>query len=106
VSSTNHCRSQLLLAYFGEKESQRCGKCDVCIERNKLELSEFEFKRVTEQIELLITEKAMTLEEIVENIKGSNDDKIIKAFRWLLDNDKITTTEDNRFVWIKKGLFN
>jgi ATP-dependent DNA helicase RecQ len=106
VSSNNQCRSQLLLAYFGEKESQRCGKCDVCIERNKLELSEFEFKRVTEQIEPLITEKAMTLEEIVENIKGSNEDKIIKAFRWLLDNDKITTTEDNRFIWMKKGLFN
>ena len=105
VSSTNQCRSQLLLAYFGEKESQRCGKCDVCIERNKLELSEFEFKRVTEQIELLIADKAMTLEEIVENITGSNEDKIIKAFRWLLDNDKITTTEDNRFVWMKKGLF-
>lgn len=30
VYSTEHCRSRLLLAYFGEKESSDCGQCDVC----------------------------------------------------------------------------
>lgn len=101
VSSTDQCRSQLLLSYFGEKESQRCGKCDVCIERNKLELSEFEFKKVAEQIEPLISEQALTIEEIIPGIKGLNEDKILKAFRWLLDNDKITATGDNKFLWTK-----
>ena len=24
------CRSRLLLGYFGEKETQECGKCDYC----------------------------------------------------------------------------
>jgi ATP-dependent DNA helicase RecQ len=105
VSSDNKCRSQQLLEYFGEKNSQRCGKCDICIERNKLELSEFEFNKVAEQLEPLITDRAMTIEEIVINIKGLNEDKIIKAFRWLLDNDKIATTDDNRFIWMNKGLF-
>lgn len=27
---SNHCRSQLLLSYFGEAESEPCGVCDVC----------------------------------------------------------------------------
>mgnify|MGYP002619708065 CR=1 FL=1 len=102
VSSTNTCRSQLLLAYFGEKESQRCGKCDVCIERNKLELSEFEFRKVSDQLQLLISDRALSLEEIMPKIKGLNEDKIIMAFRWLLDNDRITTTDDHKFIWIKK----
>jgi ATP-dependent DNA helicase RecQ len=103
VSGTNKCRSQLLLEYFGEKSSQRCGRCDVCIERNKLELSDFEFKKVAEQLEPLITDKALNLEEIVDRIQGLNEDKVIKAFRWLLDNDKIVATVDNRFLWAKKG---
>lgn len=101
VSGTNKCRSQLLLEYFGEKSSQRCGRCDVCIERNKLDLSDFEFKKVAEQLEPLITGKALNLEEIVDSIKGLNEDKVIKAFRWLLDNDKIVATVDNRFLWAK-----
>lgn len=30
VEDTAHCRSQLLLAYFGEESQTRCGHCDVC----------------------------------------------------------------------------
>ncbi len=100
VSSNNECRSRLLLAYFGEKDSRRCGRCDVCIERNKLELSELEFSKVSRQLEPLIQENALTLEEIVEQIKGVNEEKIIKAIRWMLDNNMIASTANNRFKWI------
>ena len=34
------CRTQQLLTYFGEEKNYKCGKCDVCIERGKLELSD------------------------------------------------------------------
>lgn len=37
VYSTEHCRSRLLLAYFGEKESSDCRQCDVC--RQKIPLA-------------------------------------------------------------------
>lgn len=30
VSETDTCRSRFLLAYFGQKESKNCGKCDIC----------------------------------------------------------------------------
>ena len=29
----NLCRSQMLLSYFGEKETKPCGKCDVCLKK-------------------------------------------------------------------------
>ncbi|RLD78224.1 MAG: RecQ family ATP-dependent DNA helicase, partial [Bacteroidetes bacterium] len=31
IQSSNHCRSQMLLKYFGETGAQRCGLCDVCL---------------------------------------------------------------------------
>jgi ATP-dependent DNA helicase RecQ len=40
AESTHKCRSQALLAYFGEPDARRCGKCDVCIQRNKIELTD------------------------------------------------------------------
>ena len=29
-SDENQCRSRFLLAYFGQEESEDCGKCDIC----------------------------------------------------------------------------
>ena len=43
------CRSVILLDYFGE-ESDRCGICDVCRERNELDLSKYEFDLILEEI--------------------------------------------------------
>ena len=50
IKNNNKCRSQQLLQYFGEVQQKRCGKCDVCVERNKIELSELEFDIVLKQI--------------------------------------------------------
>ena len=33
MQDTAHCRSRLLLEYFGEKNTHDCGHCDVCLER-------------------------------------------------------------------------
>lgn len=89
------CRSQMLLAYFGETESHRCGVCDVCIERNKLDLSDYEFSTVKEQVKLLLNKAPATLIETVKKIKNTNEDKAIKVIQWLIDNGKITLGDDN-----------
>jgi ATP-dependent DNA helicase RecQ len=99
ASRTDRCRSQLLLAYFGETESQRCGKCDVCVEMNKLDLSETEFKKISSELEPILRSQALSIEEIVENLKNYREDKILKAFRWLLDNDKIISFDGHKFRW-------
>ena len=54
VQTDNKCRSQLLLSYFGEKNSKRCGACDVCISRNKTQLSELEFDILVEEIKPIL----------------------------------------------------
>ena len=42
AESKNSCRSVMILDYFGE-EAERCGTCDICRERNELDLSKYEF---------------------------------------------------------------
>ncbi|MCB0804825.1 MAG: RecQ family ATP-dependent DNA helicase [Bacteroidales bacterium] len=89
LGNATKCRSRQLLAYFGEKDSNRCGKCDVCVERNRIELSEYEFDRVLNQIKPLLKTTPCDIKTLAETLSGTNHDKIIKVIQWLLDNDKV-----------------
>ncbi|MCB2221971.1 MAG: RecQ family ATP-dependent DNA helicase [Bacteroidetes bacterium] len=101
ITTSTRCRSIQLLAYFGEKQSHRCGKCDVCIERNKIELSELEFDTVLEQVKPLLSEQALTIKELAEKVKGANENQIIKVIQWLLDNNKVRYDAARRLTWKK-----
>ncbi|HEX7583321.1 MAG TPA: RecQ family ATP-dependent DNA helicase, partial [Prolixibacteraceae bacterium] len=99
ASSGHKCRSQLLLQYFGEVESVRCGKCDVCMERNELNVSKYEFDTISEQIKKVLLEPCF-YEELLERTSGKPDN-VIKIVRWLLENEKIVYRVDNRMEWRK-----
>ncbi len=99
ASSGHKCRSQLLLQYFGEMESVRCGKCDVCMARNELNVSKYEFDTISEQIKKVLLEPCF-YEELLE-LTGGKPDDVIKIVRWLLENEKIVYRVDNRMEWRK-----
>jgi ATP-dependent DNA helicase RecQ len=101
AASTHKCRSEMLLAYFGEVETVRCGICDVCIERNKLELSDLEFKNVSEQVKALLHKEPLYLSDLVHNVTQSREDKILKTVQWLIDNGKLSYNEDKLLEWKK-----
>jgi ATP-dependent DNA helicase RecQ len=91
----------LLLSYFGEKDPYRCGICDVCLERNKLELSNLEFEQVSSQIKFLLHEHSLSLTELVHAVLDSREDKTLKVIQWLLDNSKLAYDEENQLHWKK-----
>ena len=99
AKSDNKCRSQVLLLYFGDTGSKRCGKCDVCLRRNKLKLSELEFDLVLEQIKPLLKEKPYKPEELFLKIHDVDDDKLSAVVMWLLDNGKVYYDTDQRLKW-------
>ncbi|MDR2907435.1 MAG: RecQ family ATP-dependent DNA helicase [Bacteroidales bacterium] len=99
AESTNHCRSQLLLDYFGETGSKRCGRCDYCIKRNQAELSDVEFDRMVEIVKPLLEWKPTPLADIQTALPMFSERKIRLFLQWLLDNDKIKPTDDGDFVW-------
>jgi ATP-dependent DNA helicase RecQ len=101
VTNTRKCRSELLLSYFGEAEEVRCGICDVCLERNKLELSDLEFATIAAQLKEKLSKKPMELTDLVHSVKQVREDKIIKTVQWLMDNGKLENDEENKLVWKK-----
>lgn len=98
ASSNNKCRSQLLLEYFDEKDSNRCGQCDVCRRRNELELSKYEFDLILENIKPRLIENEMSMEELINSCKFL-ENKLLKVISWLTENDKIMLTKENKYKW-------
>jgi len=97
AESKNRCRSVILLDYFGE-ESDRCGICDVCRERNELDLSKYEFDLILEEIKGILAERNPDSQELVGMISYP-EEKVIKVVRWLLDHNKIIPDKDHKLSW-------
>ena len=89
----------MLLAYFDETDSYRCGICDICLERNKLDLSNLEFENIKEQIKALLFKIPLPLKDLVNEVKNSTEDKTLKVVQWLLDAEKILYSDDNKLNW-------
>jgi len=103
VTVTHTCRSQMLLTYFGEKDAYPCGICDVCIERNKLELSNLEFDSISSEIKALLLQNNMTLESITENIRSVKTEKVLKVVQWLVDNEILAWNDSNQLFLTNKA---
>jgi ATP-dependent DNA helicase RecQ len=99
AETTGKCRSQELLAYFGETGTKRCGKCDTCIERNKVSMNEMEFDSLVAVIKPLLKSRRCTMEEIVAAAEPVSEDKIIRALQWLQDNEKVNMDKERRYGW-------
>lgn len=98
ASNQDLCRSQVLLSYFGEKDSNPCGKCDVCKKGSKLKLGKQEFNSIMDNIKTLLCEEALLLDQLVDRIKF-DEDKTLKVIQWLFDNDTIYYQQDDRIAW-------
>jgi len=99
-TSSTKCRSQILLKYFGETESPRCGTCDVCKSLENMELSSYDFETIGKEVKKILT-TPVTYETLLFHLKGDQQ-KMRQVIKWLLDNNKIVYRIDNRLEWTEK----
>jgi len=89
------CRSRMLLIYFGEKNPEDCGICDVCLKKNETGLSNYEFKRIREQAEALLSDgQVRRINDLVDSIKNENAEKVIRVIRFLIDTEELILEDD------------
>lgn len=97
ASSTTHCRSQMLLEYFGESDAPRCGSCDVCKSLAQLELTGYEFEQISLQIKKIL-ETPCSFEKLLLELEGDQH-KLRRVIKWLTDNEKIIFRVDGLIEW-------
>lgn len=101
ITNQTKCRSQLLLEYFGEESIIRCGRCDVCVSRNNVDLSKLEMDNIINIIKPLLLEKSMSENELLEHFSIMDEIKVIRVISWLIETNKIIRLPDMKLSWNK-----
>jgi ATP-dependent DNA helicase RecQ len=98
IIDKDSCRSRLLLHYFGEKESNKCGKCDFCINEKREKIKESEYKEITNKLEIFLKDKELTIEEICVLMPNYHEQQLISIIQYLFDNDRVGKF-GNKYQW-------
>ncbi|MDR3705099.1 MAG: RecQ family ATP-dependent DNA helicase [Paludibacteraceae bacterium] len=98
ATDENVCRSQILLQYFGQKDSKPCGHCDVCLEKKKGQIQNKDFNEIKVCIEDLLKEQPRNISELLQ-VMPHKEDQVLLVIRFLFDNGLIKQ-QDNILVWV------
>jgi len=93
------CRSKQLLLYFGQKDAPNCGKCDVCLTKNEMGLSRFEYECIQGKIFSQLGNGPMLLDELIDSLQEESA-KSLKVFRHLCDAGKIRHHPDKNTFFL------
>lgn len=96
AESTEVCRTQILLDYFGEEKTTRCNHCDICIEKKRGNQIEKEFNHISTDILEQLKNGGKTMDELIQTL---NRDKgaVIETLRYLCD-ESVVKQENGRYI--------
>jgi ATP-dependent DNA helicase RecQ len=88
----NNCRSQMLLSYFGEKDTQPCGKCDICLKKKETQISTEDFELIRQAIQEALAVEELSINALVKKV-SFKEPKVLQVIRYMEDNGQIEETE-------------
>jgi len=88
----NICRSQVLLSYFGEKETKPCGKCDICQKKKETLVTEEDFETIRQHIEEALSTEELSVNALVKKVPFK-EPKVLQVVRFLKDNGQLKENE-------------
>lgn len=100
VKNDGLCRSVQLLSYFGEKDAESCGVCDVCIKRNERRASD-KSEEILSQITVLLAEAPHSSKELSTKLDFP-EKTILEVLHWLSNNEVVKLNFKNQFYLIQQ----
>jgi len=94
----NVCRSQILLAYFGEKNTKPCGQCDICQKNKETEVGTDLFEKIKTKVFEILEKEPLAINSLLRKLPFK-EPQSIQVIRFLIDNDHLI---QNEYMQLKK----
>lgn len=96
VMDEDHCRSRMLLQYFGEMKSTNCGMCDYCLAKKDEGVSNHEYERIRDLVQSLLQSGPMEYRTLISSLT-CEETHAITVLRYMQDERKIELTADGYY---------
>ncbi|MBO9152427.1 ATP-dependent DNA helicase RecQ [Chitinophaga sp. GCM10012297] len=97
--NSNTCRTQQLVAYFGEQNAQPCGVCDVCVKKSKREIKPGEFGELAAVIVEALREKG-TVQALVDRV-DAEESRVLATLQFLIAEGIVLRDADGMLSAVK-----
>lgn len=94
VTDRDLCHSRFLLSYFGEKNIENCGRCDICCENKKIEKDEVE--KIRKHFIAQLKNGPLAPKDV--DYTGFNRQKYISVVSDMSRREEILLDEDQHFI--------
>ncbi|QNF35511.1 RecQ family ATP-dependent DNA helicase [Adhaeribacter swui] len=101
LQTTDRCRTQLLLAYFGEFTDEYCRVCDYCLARKKLKRQEKNDKMLREQLLQQLTQQSWHPQALTTRFEPKYKAELTGLIRELLDQGILQYDEEGKLHLMK-----
>ena len=96
VRTTNRCRTQLLLDYFGEVTDTRCRICDYCLAARNKEREGEEMETLREKLLVLVNTQPWLPKELVQQFEPKHAEAVTTLLRELVDVGRLKYRESGK----------
>jgi ATP-dependent DNA helicase RecQ len=88
INDQRHCRTRILLRYFGEKADKDCKTCDVCLRKTQSGLTNWELNTLKDSLMQQLSEKKSVPVNTLALELPFGKEKNLLALRYIIDNEE------------------
>ena len=93
IRNTGQCRTQTLVAYFGEKNDTACGICDVCVKNKTRPLDNTAVDHIAGVV-IQHLQQPISLSSLLQKLPDIPEDRLMDVLQFLVSEEKIIRDKD------------
>ncbi|HWV67831.1 ATP-dependent DNA helicase RecQ [Chitinophaga sp.] len=90
------CRTQQLVAYFGEKDATPCGVCDVCLKKKSQPIDAAGFKRISDHVIAMLKEQPLLFNVLQNKLPDVKRSDLMEVLQFLNEEGLVVRDDAGR----------